>query len=766
MITTFGSLTSAESSNSNYTGDGGYDIVDYNSAQWNYTITTNANGSLTVRNHLTGITDTLISISEIDFQDSGNLDLFITPLQNSFSYASGQSWANIYMGASNQTITINGNANVAFGLFNGKAINLGDGYNSTDGAIAFYNLNGASVNVNLTTGTATDSLGHQFTFSGFHTINTGGGANDTIVGSSGDDVFWVNTGNAGGQCLVQGNGGNDLASFWNGQFKDYTISTNADASVVTLKYSGYVVTLDHISNLQFSQNGVGQPINLQTMSLINFNTLGSNTLVAHTSDGWEGTNYGKAITLSYSFMPSLPVAGEGSAGTGFASPNTAYVNAVQQILTQISNATLITFKLVSDSSTSHGQLDFGTNTQTSNLGISYSPTDTKQAGQVWLDSSTLVSLNPGGQGYQVLLNQIAHALGLSAPLANTSPASQQSVLLSQWDNNDFTVMSNKQAPNGLWQSSYGPLDFQALQTLYGINPSFNSSTQSAQVFKMTDATGQSILSLPSTGTGMNVLDCSAVSRGVYINLAANSYSSIGVDGNGITTFDNVFIGSNTKIQKVIGTDDDDVMLGNNLNDVFVTGNGNDIVVGGSGLNTVVLNQAFNSYNISFDSPSSDWLLSDKNGVSGSKSFNSTQRLQFSDLNLALDMGVNQAAGETAEILGAIFGKASLSNQTFVGIGLNALDAGTSFSNLMQQALNYQLGPGFSTSQEINLLYQNLLGTLPQTSDITYWSGLVSSGQYTQASLAVMAAQTSLNNSNINLVGLAQTGLLYKPGIVY
>ena len=766
MTTTFGSLSSAKSTNSNYKGDGGYDIVDYNLPQWNYTITNNSDGSITVRNKNTGITDTLNGISEIDFQDGGNLDLYITPLQSSYSYTTGENWGNLFMGGPNQTFTIYGNANVSFGPFNGTVINLGDGNNPEDGSVAFYNLNGASVSVNMANGTATDSLGHQFTFKGFHSVNTGGGQNDVYIGTPESDQFWVNFGNSGGQVLVQGKGGDDIASFYSNPISDYTITANADASVVTVSKAGYTATLDNIATLQFSQNGVGQPIIFPTMSLINFNTLGANTLLAHTSDGWEGSNPGKPITLTYSFMAALPSAGEGFSGTGFTAPNAAYKSAVQQILSQISNQTLLTFNLVSDSTTTHGQLDFGVNTQTGTLGASYLPTDPKQAGQVWLDSSALNTLSPGGMGYQALLTQIAHALGLSAPISTTSPVSAQSVLLSQWNNNDFTVMSANQAPNMLWQSALGPLDVQALQTLYGTNPSYSTSSQSSQVFKMSDLSGQSIQTLASTGSGMNVLDCSMVSRGVYINLGANTYSSVGIDTNGITSFDNIFIGPNTKIQKIIGTADDDVMIGNGLNDIFVTGNGNDVVLGATGLNTAVLNQAFNSYTISFDTPSSDWLVSDKAGVSGSKSFNTVQRLQFTDVNLALDVGANQAAGQTAEILGAVFGKAALSNQSFVGIGLNALDAGTSVLNLMQLALNYKLGVGFSNAQEISLLYQNVLGTVAQTSDINQWSGVINSGQYTQASLAVMAAQTSLNTTNINLTGLAQTGLEYTPSTLY
>ena len=42
------------------------------------------------------------------------------------------------------------------------------------------------------------------------------------------------------------------------------------------------------------------------------------------------------------------------------------------------------------------------------------------------------------------------------------------------------------------------------------------------------------------------------------------------------------------------------------------------------------------------------------------------------------------------------------------------------------------------------------------------NGLLTSGDYTTISLAMLAAETSNNAANIGLVGLAQTGLSYTP----
>ena len=82
----------------------------------------------------------------------------------------------------------------------------------------------------------------------------------------------------------------------------------------------------------------------------------------------------------------------------------------------------------------------------------------------------------------------------------------------------------------------------------------------------------------------------------------------------------------------------------------------------------------------------------------------------------------------------------------------------SYQDLMQLALNARLGTGFSNTDEVNLLYQNLVGALPSAADLDYWTGTIASGQFTQASLAVMAADHSLNTANVNLTGLALTGI--------
>ncbi len=133
-----------------------------------------------------------------------------------------------------------------------------------------------------------------------------------------------------------------------------------------------------------------------------------------------------------------------------------------------------------------------------------------------------------------------------------------------------------------------------------------------------------------------------------------------------------------------------------------------------------------------------------------------ERLLFSDTRLALDLDGH--AGQTAKLLGAVFGAASMAHQQFVGIGLSFLDAGTSYEQLAGMAV----GATGKTSHTdvVNLLWTNLVGSAPSPSQAAPIVALLDGGM-TVGALTVLAADLDLNTNNIGLVGLAQTGIEYS-----
>jgi len=179
------------------------------------------------------------------------------------------------------------------------------------------------------------------------------------------------------------------------------------------------------------------------------------------------------------------------------------------------------------------------------------------------------------------------------------------------------------------------------------------------------------------------------------------------------------------------------------------------------------NQGFDTF--SFPDVYKNYTITNKSSVlnvvsnTGTLSqFSNGQRLKFSDLSVAFDMNGN--AGEVVKILGAVFGKDAVNKTDYVAIGLKYLDQGTSYSDLMALALGAKLGANYTNTDEIKLLYQNLLNTSPSTADLNSWNTALQNKTYTNTSLAQLACDTSYNTQNINLTGLADKGVLYLSNL--
>jgi hypothetical protein len=204
-----------------------------------------------------------------------------------------------------------------------------------------------------------------------------------------------------------------------------------------------------------------------------------------------------------------------------------------------------------------------------------------------------------------------------------------------------------------------------------------------------------------------------------------------------------------------GTAFADRLDGGNGNDRLQGGGGNDQLHGDAGLDSAVYLRARADYSIALGATAVQALAGDE----GRDTLDQVERLVFSDQSLAFDLDGD--AGHTARILGAVFGRESVANPVFVGIGLSLLDQGSSLDALMQLALEARLGVGFSAAAEVQLLYQNLAGSNPSSSELDFWTGALAAGSYTPVTLAWMAADLELNALNIDLVGLADLGLPYS-----
>jgi len=391
-------------------------------------------------------------------------------------------------------------------------------------------------------------------------------------------------------------------------------------------------------------------------------------------------------TLSYTFSIA---SGNEADVTNQQAFSSAQMNATRQILDYISNLTGITFEETSDGD--NAQIHFSsidiTGESTAGLtrwGYSYAYdgnetiTSYSAFAYVYLDNVEWFvensGLQTGSSGYETLLHEMGHALGLKHPFEGTD------TLPDNEDNTSNTLMSY--TSSGGPYSAFNDYDIAALNWIYG--------------------------------------------------------------GDGLAG--NLGIGSISGGRYWTGSEGNDTLKGEA---------GNDYLDGGSGIDTTVYDKVHTQYTISA-SGSSHEIRDNSSGDTDILS--NIERLEFSDLSVALDLEGH--AGTTAKVIGAVFGAEAVSIKEYVGIGLQLLDDGSSAEELMQLALNAKLGAGFSSLDEINLLYQNLVETTPSTADQDYWVNVISSGQYSHVSLALFAADTSLNTNNIDLIGLADTGLAY------
>ena len=196
-------------------------------------------------------------------------------------------------------------------------------------------------------------------------------------------------------------------------------------------------------------------------------------------------------------------------------------------------------------------------------------------------------------------------------------------------------------------------------------------------------------------------------------------------------------------------------------DILTGFGGDDTLIGEEGIDAAIYGSQFADYDIAQQSDEV-WLIRQLNGgPDGKDIIAGIERVQFSDQVLALDFNGN--AGLTAKTLGAVFGPEALSNQTFAGIGLNLLDDGMRYDALMQFAINAALGADATNhTAVVDLLYENVVGVVPSAADQAFYVDLLDTGVHTVASIGIFAAETVLNQENIDLVGLSQTGLAYLP----
>ena len=293
-------------------------------------------------------------------------------------------------------------------------------------------------------------------------------------------------------------------------------------------------------------------------------------------------------------------------------------------------------------------------------------------------------------------------------------------------------------------------------------------------FQRTYGTGNDYIA-PSDGFSLYVIDGGAGTDTVFADTRSTGFTVSPIDSNGMVTVSGAS-GTTlklTNVEKMSFKDGVTLTLptaapapapapapvkvtGTSGNDKLSSTSSNVTFDGGAGIDTVSFAN-LNKASATITKTASGFSVSSPS--IGTDTLTNVERIQFANTGVALDLDGN--AGVVAKLIGAVFGKDQVANKDYVKIGLAEMDKGSSYLSLAKLAMDARVGANADAATVVRTLYTNVAGTGPSQADLNNFVNQLNNGTYTVASLTQFAAEHQANVSNVNLVGLSQTGLEFN-----
>jgi hypothetical protein len=251
---------------------------------------------------------------------------------------------------------------------------------------------------------------------------------------------------------------------------------------------------------------------------------------------------------------------------------------------------------------------------------------------------------------------------------------------------------------------------------------------------------------------------------VVVQAPSTSFRVTTVDG--VTYIDTISAASASAEQVVLRNVEsirfNDQTLSLLINDVYAGQPGTDFFDGGPGTDTVVYARPRADHQVTRES--GKWVVRDLVGDGGRDVLTSIERLAFSDAKVALDVGRQENAGQAALLIGAVLGGALMREKTeLMGAVIGFFDQGFSLPDLAGALMRLEeiwpLLAGSSQPADIAAyLHLRVHGTPPTAEQLAQAVTALQSGP--QGGYLAALAVSEANVRQVDLTGLAQTGLLY------
>ncbi len=225
----------------------------------------------------------------------------------------------------------------------------------------------------------------------------------------------------------------------------------------------------------------------------------------------------------------------------------------------------------------------------------------------------------------------------------------------------------------------------------------------------------------------------------------------------------------------VGTENDDVLTGNDAVDIInmLSGNdlifgsyGNDLIDGGEGIDTVRYNTLLSEFSFTFNENKQVSEVTNSNF--GTDSLVHVERIEFTDRGFATD--IDGSAGIAAKAIITAFGEDEVSS--YMQSALSLTDTGASFDELFDLVVKLELIESTISDTSnvgfVNHVFGNVVGRDPSIDESNHYTRLLENGEFTKRGLMEYAAQTNYVNTTLQSEDvLSLSGITYDvifPGL--